>query len=167
MKNYVWIILAVVAVAVYFLFFNTVPVSTQSLTGTIPVESDARATAVNLHDNPGTCTNGCPCVAVAQIIPALKTCLTPCGNTFPTSADGKWLVFYSRDACTSMSQSSDRCQYACFQAQSPPPPTTVPGDSNGDGIVSRAELGDFISQWMAGTATRSDLGTAIANWMVH
>ncbi|MBU0959118.1 MAG: hypothetical protein KKB31_04190 [Nanoarchaeota archaeon] len=38
-------------------------------------------------------------------------------------------------------------------------------DTNCDGIVSRDELGNFITKWISGAVTRDKLGEAIVAWM--
>ena len=38
-------------------------------------------------------------------------------------------------------------------------------DSNGNGEISRSELGGYIDKWIAGTKTRTTLGKAIMEWV--
>lgn len=42
--------------------------------------------------------------------------------------------------------------------------SSVPGDTNGDGIISRQELGVVINNWAEGTVSRNDLGNAVQLW---
>jgi len=46
-----------------------------------------------------------------------------------------------------------------------PPQCNTPADNNPcDGIVSRLELGDYITKWISGQVTRLELGNAIQAW---
>jgi len=55
---------------------------------------------------------------------------------------------------------SDGCGGVCQGTK-----VTLIGDTNGDGKISRDELGIMITNWQTGTISRTDLGLGITSWV--
>ncbi len=81
---------------------------------------------------------------------------TKCGIVGNPDISGE--IYYTCVSGTFKSQGKvvGKCGYSQCQSGA---------DSNGNGEISRSELGGYIDKWIAGTKTRSALGKAIMEWV--